>query len=261
MTNVTAAITALGDPTRQAIFERLVAGPRPVGQLAEGLPVSRPAVSQHLKVLKDAGLVLDRKVGTRRLYQVDPQAIADLRAYFDAFWDQVTGRLSRCGRTRGATGMIDQGAGVAVRQSVVVQAPPERAFEVFTAAMSTWWPLATHSIGSKPVTDAVIEPRVGGRWFERSADGSECDWGRVQVWEPPDRVVLVWQLAADFGYDPALHTEVEVRFRSEDGERTWVELEHRGIEAYGERAEEMRDTFGADDGWGGLLRRYAEGGF
>jgi DNA-binding transcriptional ArsR family regulator len=81
-------MTALGDPTRQAIFERLVSGPRPVGELADGLPVSRPAVSQHLKVLKDAGLVVDRKAGTRRLYQVDPQALADLRAYFDSFWDQ-----------------------------------------------------------------------------------------------------------------------------------------------------------------------------
>ena len=81
-------MTALGDPTRQAIFERLVERPRPVGELAGELPVSRPAVSQHLKVLKDAGLVIDRKVGTRRLYQVDPEAVADLRAYFDAFWDQ-----------------------------------------------------------------------------------------------------------------------------------------------------------------------------
>ena len=88
MTNVAAAMTALGDPTRQAIFERLVERERPVGELAAELPVSRPAVSQHLKVLKDAGLVIDRKVGTRRLYQVDPQAVADLRAYFDAFWDQ-----------------------------------------------------------------------------------------------------------------------------------------------------------------------------
>ena len=81
-------MTALGDPTRQAIFERLADGPLPVGELAAELPVTRPAVSQHLKVLKDAGLVVDRKVGTRRLYQVDPQALADLRAYFDAFWDQ-----------------------------------------------------------------------------------------------------------------------------------------------------------------------------
>jgi DNA-binding transcriptional ArsR family regulator len=82
-------MTALGDPTRQAILERLAKGPVPVGELAAGLPVTRPAVSQHLKVLKDAGLVTDRKVGTRRLYQVDPQALADLRAYFDAFWDQA----------------------------------------------------------------------------------------------------------------------------------------------------------------------------
>jgi DNA-binding transcriptional ArsR family regulator len=81
-------MTALGDPTRQAIFERLVERPRPVGELAGELPVTRPAVSQHLKILKDAGLVVDRKVGTRRLYQVDPQALADLRAYFDAFWDR-----------------------------------------------------------------------------------------------------------------------------------------------------------------------------
>ena len=82
-------MTALGDPTRQAILERLARGPLPVGQLAADLPVTRPAVSQHLKVLKDAGLVTDRKVGTRRLYQVDPQALAVLRAYFDAFWDQA----------------------------------------------------------------------------------------------------------------------------------------------------------------------------
>jgi DNA-binding transcriptional ArsR family regulator len=81
-------MTALGDPTRRAIFERLIGAPRPVGELAAELPVTRPAVSQHLKVLKDAGLVVDRHAGTRRLYQVDPQALADLRAYFDAFWDQ-----------------------------------------------------------------------------------------------------------------------------------------------------------------------------
>src|SRR3954454_9735454 len=88
MTNVPAAMTALGDPTRQAILERLVDGARPVGGPAAALPVTRPAVSQHLKVLKDAGLVTDRQEGTRRLYQADPQALADLRAHFDSFWDQ-----------------------------------------------------------------------------------------------------------------------------------------------------------------------------
>jgi DNA-binding transcriptional ArsR family regulator len=80
---------ALGDPTRRAIFERLAAGPRAVGELADEFPVSRPAVSQHLKVLKDAGLVVDRAQGTRRLYQLDPQGVGALRAYFDTFWMQA----------------------------------------------------------------------------------------------------------------------------------------------------------------------------
>src|SRR5919108_1275530 len=83
---MTNGMDALGDPTRRAIFERLAGGPRAVGEIAEELPVSRPAVSQHLKVLKDAGLVTDRAQGTRRLYQLDPHGIAGLRAYFDTFW-------------------------------------------------------------------------------------------------------------------------------------------------------------------------------
>jgi DNA-binding transcriptional ArsR family regulator len=82
-------MSALGDPTRRAIFERLAGGPRAVGELADGLPVSRPAVSQHLKVLKDAGLVIDRRDGTRRLYQLDPGGVGALRAYFDTFWNQA----------------------------------------------------------------------------------------------------------------------------------------------------------------------------
>lgn len=82
-------LTALGDPTRRAIFERLGAGPQAVGELARDLPVSRPAVSQHLKVLKDAGLVIDRADGTRRLYQLNPAGIEAVRAYFDTFWNQA----------------------------------------------------------------------------------------------------------------------------------------------------------------------------
>jgi DNA-binding transcriptional ArsR family regulator len=81
--------TALGDPTRRAIFERLADRPRAVGELASELPVSRPAVSQHLKVLKDAQLVTDQRAGTRRIYQVDPDGLALLRAYLDHFWDQA----------------------------------------------------------------------------------------------------------------------------------------------------------------------------
>jgi len=82
-------LAALGDPTRRAIFERLAGGPMPVGELASGLPVSRPAVSQHLKVLKDAGLVLDQRDGTRRLYRLDPHGIEGMRRYFDTFWQHA----------------------------------------------------------------------------------------------------------------------------------------------------------------------------
>ena len=81
------AISALGDPTRREIFERLRSGPLSVGEIAAELPVSRPAVSQHLRVLKEAGLVAERRDGTRRLYRLDPDGLASVRAYFDEFWD------------------------------------------------------------------------------------------------------------------------------------------------------------------------------
>jgi DNA-binding transcriptional ArsR family regulator len=88
MTYQSNGFTALADPTRRAIFERLARGPTAVGELARELPVSRPAVSQHLKVLKEAGLVIDSRAGTRRIYQLDPDGVGALRAYLDRFWNQ-----------------------------------------------------------------------------------------------------------------------------------------------------------------------------
>ncbi|MER6121750.1 metalloregulator ArsR/SmtB family transcription factor [Streptomyces sp. NPDC001795] len=95
------ALSALADPTRRAIFERLVDGPKAVGQLAEGLPVSRPAVSQHLKVLKEAGLVVDRAVGTRRVYQLNPAGLGPLRAWLDRFWDQALAAFAAAAESEG----------------------------------------------------------------------------------------------------------------------------------------------------------------
>jgi len=83
------ALAALADPTRRRVFERLKSGPQPVGVIARGLPVSRPAVSQHLKVLKEAGLVADQPEGTRRVYYIDPKGLGALRAWLDQFWDQA----------------------------------------------------------------------------------------------------------------------------------------------------------------------------
>ncbi len=95
---------ALGDGTRREIMERLRGGPRPVGEIAAGLPVSRPAVSQHLRVLKEAGLVAERKEGTRRIYRVEPDALADLRAYLDSFWEQALAGFKAAAESEGRTG-------------------------------------------------------------------------------------------------------------------------------------------------------------
>jgi DNA-binding transcriptional ArsR family regulator len=94
MANHTAVLSALADPTRRAIFERLAQSPSAVGELARGLPVSRPAVSQHLKVLKSAGLVTDQAAGTRRVYSVDPVGLAVIRDYFEQFWQQALTRFA-----------------------------------------------------------------------------------------------------------------------------------------------------------------------
>ena len=93
---------ALGDPTRRAIFERLRSGPRPVVELAHGLPVSRPAVSQHLRVLKEAGLVRDQAVGTRRIYEVDPDGIGQVRTWFEEFWTDALDAFKRAAEAEGS---------------------------------------------------------------------------------------------------------------------------------------------------------------
>lgn len=145
----------------------------------------------------------------------------------------------------------------AVRKSVTVAAPIAIAFEVFTARIESWWPMASHHIGEADCAAVVIEPRPGGRWFERGVDGVECVWGRVLVWEPGRRVVLAWQLNSQWAFDPSLHTEVEVRFTAIDERTTRVDLEHRGLEAYGADAATMRDAFGSPQGWNGMLEHFA----
>lgn len=144
-----------------------------------------------------------------------------------------------------------------VRKVISVKAPPAVAWRVFTGQMGAWWPLATHKIGTAKAVDAVIEPRVGGRWYERGDDGSTCDWGTVLLWEPPSRLVLTWDISADWRHDPALKTEVEVRFIAEGKDGTRVELEHRRLDRYAARRDEMRGTFDSEMGWNGILDAFA----
>jgi uncharacterized protein YndB with AHSA1/START domain len=144
-----------------------------------------------------------------------------------------------------------------VRKVVAVQAPPAVAWRVFTEKMGAWWPLDTHKIGKAKAVDAVIEPRAGGRWYERGDDGSTCDWGRVLSWEPHSRLVLSWDISADWQPDPTLKTEIEVRFIDDGENGTRVELEHRQLDRYGARRDQMRGIFDSEGGWGGLLASFA----
>jgi uncharacterized protein YndB with AHSA1/START domain len=147
--------------------------------------------------------------------------------------------------------------GMVVRKTVTVDVPQAYAFSVFTEHFGSWWPLATHKLGRQDAVTAIIEPRRGGRWFERSAEGTECDWGRVQVWEPPHRLVLTWEVSADWQPDKTIQTEVEVKFVADGPERTTVHLEHRKLEEYGEKAEMIRSIFDSEGGYGGVLQRFA----
>jgi uncharacterized protein YndB with AHSA1/START domain len=142
-----------------------------------------------------------------------------------------------------------------VRKRVRVNASPERAFDVFAGSMGSWWP-KSHSLNKSPIEAVVIEPRNGGRWFERGEDGSECPWGHVLAWEPPARLLLAWQLNTEWTFDPALVTELEIRF-SPDGDGTVVELEHR-MEGYGEAAEKMRQALDGPDAWEGIIGLFAK---
>ncbi|VIO80864.1 SRPBCC family protein [Bradyrhizobium ivorense] len=144
-----------------------------------------------------------------------------------------------------------------VRKVMNVEAPPQVAWRVFTEQMGNWWPLAHYKIGKASAVDAIMEPRVGGRWYERGDDGSTCQWGSVLAWEAPSRLVLSWDITADWQYDPDLKTEIEVRFIADGNDATRVELEHRKLDRYGTRAAEMRRIFDTEGDWGRLLAMFA----
>lgn len=143
-----------------------------------------------------------------------------------------------------------------IRRTLRVRAGQQKAFDTFVAGMGGWW-LKGHSLLGSPQADVVIEPRVGGRWYEIGEDGSEMNWGKVLAWEAPDRIVLAWQLNGQWAYDPDFETSVEVRF-TPDGDHTIVDFEHRDLERFGDNAAEVRGDYdtGMDGGWGQLLAGY-----
>jgi len=143
-----------------------------------------------------------------------------------------------------------------VRKTIRVQAPLAHAFEVFTVGLTRWWP-RDHGIGPKPLQRVLMEPRLGGRWLETSEQGVETCVATIILWEPPHRVVLAWQINAQWKPDPTMKSEVDVRFTADGPERTLVELLHHKFETMGpEAGASMRKD--VNGGWPGLMERFAE---
>ena len=208
---------ALADPTRRSIFERLVERPSAVSELARGLPVSRPAVSQHLKVLKDAGLVRDRRAGKQRIYSVDAIGLGAFRAELEQFWSKALAAYKALveeprrrshehpDRSRDVDPDVDRRRGA------------DRArFSVFTEDFGSFKPPEHNMLGVE-IAETVFEPRAGGHVYDRGVDGSECRWARVLAYEPPTACVLSWDISPHWQIETDLEktSEVEVRFIAE----------------------------------------------
>jgi uncharacterized protein YndB with AHSA1/START domain len=155
--------------------------------------------------------------------------------------------------------MTTQAQDTSVRAQIVVDVPIERAFAVFTEGFDSIKP-REHNLLAVEIAETVFEPREGGRIYDRGVDGSECQWARVLVYEPPNRVVFSWDISPQWQIesDHEKTSEVEVRFISETSERTRVDLEHRNLDRHGDGWESERDGVGGEGGWPLYLQRFAE---
>jgi uncharacterized protein YndB with AHSA1/START domain len=153
---------------------------------------------------------------------------------------------------------MTQAADVVVRLQIVVEAPIERAFTVFTERFGDFKP-PEHNLLGTAIADTVFEPKVGGHIYDRGVDGSECHWARILAYEPPDRVVFSWDISPQWQIetDPDNTSEVEVMFIAVTPRRTRVELEHRHLDRHGPGWRGVRDGVAHDEGWPLYLTRYA----
>jgi uncharacterized protein YndB with AHSA1/START domain len=149
-------------------------------------------------------------------------------------------------------------AEASIRTSIVVEAPIERAFSVFTEEFGNFKPPEHNMLGVE-IAETVFEPRVGGSLYDRGVDGSECRWARVLAYEPPVRVVFSWDVSPHWQIETNLEktSEVEVRFIAETPRRTRVELEHRHLQRHGDGWEGLREGVGGNEGWPLYLERFA----
>ena len=143
--------------------------------------------------------------------------------------------------------------------SITLHAPIDRAFTVFTQGFDSWWP-RSHHIGAADMAEGVLEQHLDGRWFERGVDGTECEWGRVLAWDPPNHVAMSWHLNGTWSYDPdpAKASRVDVRFVAETEHVTRVELAHSGLDKHGSGWEELHAGISGPGGWVDLLGRFSD---
>jgi uncharacterized protein YndB with AHSA1/START domain len=155
--------------------------------------------------------------------------------------------------------MTTPAAATSIRQEVVVEAPIERAFAVFTTGFGSFKP-AEHNMLSVDIAETVFELREGGNVYDRGVDGSECRWARVLAYEPPNRVVISWDISPQWQIETDLQktSEVDVRFTAEAPDRTRVELEHRNLDRHGDGWEAVREGVDGDAGWPLYLHRFAD---
>ena len=155
--------------------------------------------------------------------------------------------------------MSTPASATSIRHEIVVDAPIERAFSVFTDGMGSFKPPEHNMLGVE-IAETVFEPRVGGDVYDRGVDGSVCRWARVLAYEPPDRVVISWDINPQWRIETDLDktSEVEVRFIAEASDRTRVELEHRSLDRHGDGWEAAREAVDGTDGWPLYLQRFAD---
>ena len=232
---------ALGDPTRRQILRLLSEGDKPVHEIAAGLPISRPAVSRHLRLLKGAGMVAERAEGNRRIYHLEDGGLRAVQEYLERVWGEAAARFRL---------LAENTCTAPLRITFDLDCAPQHAFRVWTQKIGTWWP-RDHTVSGDPA-EVVLESGRGGRIYERTAAGERHEWGEVTLWEPPRRLAYLRHL----GRDRAAATEVAVHFADQaGGAGTRVEIEHSGWDRLGDDAGTWRERNRA--GWGGLLPHFA----
>ncbi len=244
-------LTALADPTRRHIFEALREQPRSVSHLSREQTVSRPAVSQHLKVLETSGLVTVQAQGTRRYYAVKQTGLQALRDYLDTFWsDALTAYSLEIHRQMG-----EKHAG-SDNKTIEVPCDRKKAFTVFVHEVNSWWPLAKNTVsamGGAVAKKVTIEPNLHGKVFEIGHDNTEHIWGSVTRYDPYNGITLDWHIGT-----PAENaSEVTVDFTELGNGNTQVVLIHSRWEALGDQAAEMRA--GYNSGWVGVSEQAYRG--